>query len=182
MLDKPIISDVRAVAKSRIFTIEAVDLSFSNGEQRTYERCRMQGFNKGAVLVVPVTAEQELILVKEYAVGFDEYKLTFPKGMIDEGETPEQAANREMQEEAGYKAKTIIYLKTVGISPSYIQNSIQIFLAQDLAPSVLSGDEPELLEVIKWPLAKCAELLSEESFFGALSLAALLLAKEKLRA
>lgn len=180
MVDKPLISDTQVIAQSRIFQIEAVDLLFSNGEQRVYERFKTQGWKNGAVLVVPITADNELILVREYAVGVEAYELNFPKGMIDAGETPEQAALREMQEEAGVTAKRLTWLKSLAVSPGYMQNVIQIFLAQDLSDSCLEGDEPEPLEVVKWPLANYQQLMAEESFSGALSMAALLLAKEKL--
>ena len=82
--------------KVRLFTVEALELRFSNGEQRQYERIR--GGGRGAVMIVPVNEHDELILVREYCAGTNDYQLGFPKGLIDPGETPFQAANRELQE------------------------------------------------------------------------------------
>ena len=98
----PSVNGTELVAKSRLFKIERVDLTFSNGEHRLYER--MMGTGRGAVMVVPVLSAEEFILVSEYAAGTHSYELGFPKGLIDPGETPEQAANRELQEEIGFAA------------------------------------------------------------------------------
>ncbi|WP_410962655.1 NUDIX domain-containing protein, partial [Salmonella sp. ZJHZ20_0179] len=73
------------VAKSKLFSIEALDLRFSNGEQRTYERMKPSGRN--AVMMVPVTEQGDLLLVREYCAGTERYELGFPKGLIDPGET-----------------------------------------------------------------------------------------------
>jgi len=94
------------VAKSRLFTVESLALKFSNDEQRQYERIR--GGGRGAVMIVPMTSDGHLLLVREYCAGTNDYQLGFPKGLIDPGETPEQAANRELKEEVGFGAKELI--------------------------------------------------------------------------
>jgi ADP-ribose diphosphatase len=93
ILTLPEITQRKQVAKSRLFAIEQIDLTFSNGEKREYER--MQGYGRGAVLIVPMLDNETLLLVREYCAGTHSYELGFPKGLIDEGEIPEQAANRE---------------------------------------------------------------------------------------
>lgn len=90
------------MAKSRLFEIQAVELKFSNGIDRTYERFRP--FNRDSVMVIAIDGE-DLLLVREYAVGTEQYELGFVKGGMDTGETPEQSANRELQEEIGFGAK-----------------------------------------------------------------------------
>ena len=100
----PTILKVETVAKSRIFEVQAVDLRFSNGEERTFERLTPQ--RGSSVLILPIH-QNELILIKEYAVGSERYELGFPKGIVDAGESPEVAANRELQEEIGFAAKKL---------------------------------------------------------------------------
>ena len=178
MSKHPEILDVKTVAKTRLFEIESVDLQFSNGEQRTFERLARR--NNGAVMIVPITAEQEFILIREYAVGFDEYELSFPKGFIEPGEPTEEAANRELKEEIGFGAKKIQLLKSIGGSPAYQKSRFHIVVAQDLYPEKLEGDEPEPLEIVKWPINDYNKLLAQTDFCSAMSVAALLLTKEKL--
>ncbi|GLS90644.1 ADP compounds hydrolase NudE [Psychromonas marina] len=167
------------VASSRFFNIEAVQLKFSNGEQREFER--MQGYNQGAVLVVPFYDEHTLLLIREYGAGTHSYSLGFPKGLIDKGELPEIAANRELKEEVGFGAKRLQKLKTVTMAPSYFSSEMHLYMAFDLYPEQLEGDEPEPLEVIKWPISKIDELLAREDFQEARSIAALLLALKTLK-
>jgi len=161
------------VASSRFFKIEALHLKFSNGQQREFER--MQGYHKGAVLIVPFYDPQTLLLIREYAAGTHSYELGFPKGLIDAGETAEQAANRELKEEIGFGANRLQKLKKVTMAPSYFSSEMTLFMAFDLYPEKLEGDEPEPLEVVKWPLNKVDELLARDDFQEARGISALLL-------
>jgi len=153
------------------FKIEKLHLRFSNGVERFYER--MLGSNCGAVMMVPVLGDH-LLLVKEYCAGTNSYELGFPKGKIDSGETWMQAAQRELQEEIGYLSNKITFLRSVNSAPSFFQGSICLLLAEDLIPSVLdTGDEPEPLDVISYPIAKVKDLLTAPDFQEARCLAAL---------
>ena len=107
----PTINKRQQVAKSKLFTIEQIDLTFSNGQQREYER--MQGSGRGAVLIVPMIDKDTILLVREYCAGTHSYELGFPKGLIDPGETSVKAANRELKEEVGFGAKQFTELKKV---------------------------------------------------------------------
>lgn len=163
----------KTVAESRLFKIEALDLVFSNGAKRTYERMKPSGRN--AVMMVPITEQGDILLVREFAAGTERYELGFPKGLIDHGESPEQAAVRELKEEIGFGAHTLTPLKEVVLAPSYFSSRMTLFVVQDLYPEQLTGDEPEPLEVVKWPLAQAEELLTHLDFSEARSITALLL-------
>lgn len=167
------------VAQSRLFAIEALDLRFSNGEERTYERMKPSGRN--AVMMVPVTAQGDILLVREYAAGTERYELGFPKGLIDAGETPQEAAVRELKEEIGFGARKLTPLKEVVLAPSYFSSKMTLFIAEDLYSEQLEGDEPEPLEVIRWPLAQAEDLLTHLDFSEARSITALLLALQRLK-
>ena len=75
--------------------MERLDLEFANGERRQYER--LHGRGHGAVVVVPMLDDDTVLLVREYAAGVHRYELGLVKGRIDAGETPVQAADRELQ-------------------------------------------------------------------------------------
>ena len=168
----PEILNKSIIACSRFFKIETLQLKFSNGEQREFER--MKGANQGAVLVVPFYDKDTILLIREYAAGTHSYELGFPKGLIDPGETALEAANRELKEEVGFGAKDFTALKKVVMAPSYFSSEMTLFMATDLYPESLPGDEPEPLEVIKWPLDKADELLARDDFQEARSISALL--------
>ncbi|MBA6263948.1 MAG: ADP-ribose diphosphatase [Colwellia sp.] len=176
ILTLPEITQRKQVAKSRLFAIEQIDLTFSNGEKREYER--MQGYGRGAVLIVPMLDNETLLLVREYCAGTHSYELGFPKGLIDEGEIPEQAANRELKEEVGYGAKKLTHVHRVATAPAFFAASMEIFLAENLYVEKLPGDEPEELEVVVWKIADYQALLAQPDFNEARSIAALMLVKD----
>lgn len=170
---KPEILAQQTVAQSKLFSIESLDLRFSNGEQRTYERMKPSGRN--AVMMVPITEQGDILLVREYAAGTERYELGFPKGLIDPGEQPNEAAVRELKEEVGFGANKLTPLKEVILAPSYFSSKMTLFIAEDLYPEKLEGDEPEPLDVVRWPLAQAEELLTHLDFCEARSITALLL-------
>ncbi|MEZ9598745.1 ADP compounds hydrolase NudE [Vibrio sp. 10N.286.46.A8] len=171
---KPEILAQQTVAQSKLFSIESLNLRFSNGEERTYERMKPSGRN--AVMMVPITEQGDILLVREYAAGTERYELGFPKGLIDPGEQPNEAAVRELKEEIGFGANKLTPLKEVILAPSYFSSKMTLFIAEELYPEKLEGDEPEPLDIVRWPLAQAEELLTHLDFCEARSITALLLA------
>ena len=176
----PQIHSRKVVAKSGLFKIEQIDLEFSNGETRIFER--MAGSGRGAVLLVPFINDDEFLLVREYAAGTHTYELGFPKGLIDPGESAEEAANRELKEEVGFGAKVLHPLHSLNMAPAFFDAKMTIFIAEGLYPEVLLGDEPEPLEVVKWSIHDIDALLAKDDFVEARCIAALLLAEKWKRA
>lgn len=174
----PAILARRPARDSRFLRIEEVDLAFSNGAHRTFERLTAAG--TGAVFIVPMRDADTVLLVREYGAGLDRYELGLPKGKIDAGEDALAAANRELQEEAGYAARRLTPLMRLSLLPSYMSHQAQVVLAQDLYPARLPGDEPEPLEVVPWKLSELHRLLGREDVSEGRSLAALFIAREYL--
>ena len=171
----PEIKAVRTIAKSRFFRIEELDLEFSNGIARTYER--LPGSGRAAVMVVPITESGEMLLIREYAAGFHEMQLTLVKGAVDDGETLEEAANRELKEEIGFGARELVFIKKLNLAPGHMGFTINVLLARDLYPAKLEGDEPEPPELVSWPLADLDELIVSDDFREARAIAGLLLVR-----
>lgn len=178
MTAKPEILKLSKVANSRLFFIEAMELRFSNGVERQYERLRTG--RQGAVMIVAINDRDEVLLIREYAAGLEEYVLTLPKGLIDPGEDAATAANRELQEEAGFGAREVSHVRQLTAAPNYMGHRLEVMLARDLYPSKLEGDEPEPLEVIPWPLSQLPELFEREEFSEGRAIAALCLVQQRL--
>ena len=174
----PLIHARRPLDPAGRFAVEEVDLEFSNGERRTFERLKSGGL--GAVIIVPMADADTVLLVREYACGLHRYELGLPKGRIDEGETPELAADRELKEEIGFGARRLTTLLPLALAPSYMAHRTHVVLAQDLYPERLEGDEPEELEVVPWPLAELGELINQPDCSEGRTLAALFIAREYL--
>jgi len=182
MSEKKILPEIlkrKQVAKSQLFAIEQLELRFSNGAERVYER--MEGSGRGAVMIIPMPNKDTILLVKEYCAGTHTYELGFPKGLIDAGEKPIEAANRELKEEVGFGSEKLRSLHRVAMAPAFFSGSMEIFLASDLYPQRLPGDEPEPLDVIEWPIKEYKRLLAHPDFNEARSIAALMLIVDELK-
>lgn len=173
----PVVLREEWIASTRLFHVQQLDLQFGNGAERRYERLNPH-FHR-AVMIVPVHNDQ-LVLVREYGAGIGDYYLSFPKGTIEAHESIPDAANRELQEEAGFAARRLDIMRQLALSPSYMGNRMTLVLARDLYPSQLEGDEPEPLDVVLWPLARIGELLERDDFIEAYALAALSLLRHHL--
>ncbi|WP_294949702.1 ADP compounds hydrolase NudE [Sulfurivirga sp.] len=168
----PQILNRHIVARSRLFTVEALDLRFGNGVEARFERLRSS--LSGAVLVVPVTDDDRLVLIREYGAGVERYELGFPKGKVDPGEGWAEASVRECIEEAGYRPGSVRLLDTVTLSAGYMSHVTHLVLAEALVPASATGDEPEPLEVVHWPLDDWRALVDDPDFTEGRAYAALL--------
>lgn len=159
---------------SRIFTVEELSLKFDNGTQAVYEKiCG----GRGAVMCIPFDGT-DFLLSSEYACGVEGYSLGFVKGKIDAGESPEEAAVRELKEEIGFGARQLTRLrKAMTVAPGMLELCMHVFLCRDLYPCKLEGDEPEPIDVIRVSVEEAKKLvfdvnspLSEARSIGALAL------------
>ncbi|HFD11955.1 MAG TPA: ADP compounds hydrolase NudE [Crenotrichaceae bacterium] len=177
MLTKPVILNRSLLAHSRLFKIEQLELQFSNQLVCHYERL-CSTHSPGAVMIVPLIDDDTVLLVREYCAGVDRYELGLPKGRIESGETIYQAANRELQEEAGYGANNLKHITPLTLAPAYMSHSIDVLIAWDLYEQRLQGDEPEQLEVVPWKITDIQSLVRSGECTEARTIAALYLTLE----
>ena len=84
------------------------------------------------VNIVPITPGGDVVLVKQYRHGLDDFTVETPGGMVDLGETPMEAAGRELLEETGYRAAEIVPLGGVNPNPALFGNTLHAFLGRDV--------------------------------------------------
>ena len=176
MQKKPKLTNIHTVAQSRIFNLESMDVEFSNGSTRVYERLVSRG--NGAVLVIPMLNDDTVLMIYEYSGGTDRYELGLTKGKIDKGETPIEAAGRELKEEIGFGAKKLTFLKTITLAPGYQSSETHIVLAEDLYEEQADGDEPEPLEVVEHKLSDLEKLTYRQDLTEARSILALYMVRD----
>jgi len=163
----------------KLFKVEKLDLEFSNGEKRTYERLLTHGL--GAVIVVAMLDDDTVLLVREYAAGLHHYELGLVKGRLDAGESVLEGAQRELKEEAGYGANNLVELTALSLAPGYMTHVTHVVLARDLYPEKLEGDEPEDLEIVPWPMSDLHTLVQRPDCTEGRSIAALYIARDHLQ-
>lgn len=136
----------------------------------------------GSVVILPVDEEDRLLFVRQYrhAAGLD--LLELPAGTLNGDEAPEACARREVREETGMAAGQLEPLGGFYLAPGYSTEYMHVFLATDLYPAPLAADADEFLSVEKVPLAEALKLPARGLLPDAKSLAALFLARERLKA
>jgi len=145
------------VADGRIFTLErSVAVSPVDGEPRTFHRIDSVDW----VQILPITADDEAILVRQYRHGAQRITLEMPGGLIDEGEEPATAALRECLEETGYRAHIARPLGAVNPNPALFKNLLHSFYAPDAEPeSAIQNTGTEITEVVLVPVSDLEGLL-----------------------
>lgn len=125
------------------------------------------------VNVIPVTAAKEVVLIRQYRHGTREVTLEIPGGIVEPGDSPLEAARRELREETGYAAGELIELGFVHPNPAFLDNRCYFFLAPDAAPDGLQAqDEKEDILVLLEPLAAIPRLIREGAITHSLVVAA----------
>ncbi len=117
---------------------------------------------KSAVGILAVTAENRVLFVKQYRPAIGKEIIEIPAGLIEEGEEPEEAAERELEEETGYRAEGLEKLAEFYTSPAFSDCKIHIFRAHNLKKTAQSLDEDEFLECIEIDVDECRKILFED--------------------
>ena len=126
------------------------------------------------VIVIPelqenADSQKEFFMVKQWRHGSKCLSVEFPGGVIDKGESPEEAARRELLEETGCRAGKLTKLGEVNPNPALFSNHVHIFLAQDLECSGRQElDADEFVNVIKVPVEQIIADMGTEQFPHAL--------------
>ena len=103
-----------------------------------------------------------MVLIRQYRHGIREITLEIPGGMVEAGDSPEEAARRELREETGYAESQMILLGSVHPNPAFLNNKCYTYVAQEVS---LTGkqeqDAKEDIEVILRPLDLIPRLIRE---------------------
>lgn len=132
----------RTAMNAGLFSVEDLYVRFSNGTERTYQRLKMR--SPRSVMIIPITPRNTLLLIREFAAGIDDYVIKFPTGTVENDETVEEAAARELREETGWILRTISVVKQIYADPGYCDQKTYVAIARDLVWGQMEGDEPEV--------------------------------------
>jgi len=141
----------------RVFQVRRLELEDEQGRPRgdAYVLSSGEWCN-----VVAVTPDDQVVLVWQYRFGSDALSLEIPGGVVDPGETPIQAARRELLEETGYTADTLEPLLVLAANPAIQDNRCHTFLARGARRTAQTRfDAQEELETVLVPAARVADLL-----------------------
>jgi ADP-ribose pyrophosphatase len=124
-----------------------------------FEIARCVVRHAGSAVMMAVDEKKRILLVRQYRLPAEKYLWELPAGKVDEGETPLQAAKRELAEETGYKAKTWKKLASFYVSPGYVAERMTIFLATDLTEGEATPMDDERIEKQWFRRKEIAEMI-----------------------
>ena len=118
--------------------------------------------HKGAVAVIPITDDNEAIMVRQFRYAHHREFLEIPAGKLDYvGEDPLEAAKRELKEETGAVAEKITYLGVLDTTPALIDEKIHMYMAEGLTFGESDPDDDEFLAVERIPLDRLLKMVMD---------------------
>ena len=160
----------KTIFEGRIITLKNDTALLPNGSTAGREYIE----HPGGVCVVPLTDNNEVLMVRQFRYPYKEVVLEIPAGKKDKGEEPLTTGKRELKEETGATAKKYIDLGKLYPSPGYCGEIIWMYGAKELEFGETNPDEDEFLEVEKIPLKKAVEMIINGEIKDAKTQAAIL--------
>ena len=146
LIKRSIFKEKISELKSKKFSLEINRIELPNGREGEYGYIK----HPGAALAVPITKDNQVIILMQYRFAVSRYFSEFPAGTLEIGETPTNSIQREIQEETGFSANKWDKLGTLVPAPGYADEEIYLFLARDLNKlnCEVKGDLDEDIDVL----------------------------------
>lgn len=145
-----------SIFDGKVLHVRLDGITLPNGKEATREYCH----HNGAVCVIPLTDEQEVICVRQYRYAMREALLEIPAGKLDTpDEDPTSAVIRELREETGAKCERLTFLGMYYPSPAILDERISMYLAEGLSFGETDFDDDEFLEIVKVPLCDLVDMV-----------------------
>jgi ADP-ribose pyrophosphatase len=151
------------------------DVTLPNGKRTRLDIIR----HPGASAVVPFLSEDEVLLIQQYRHAAGGTIWEVPAGKLDPGEDPETCAVRELEEETGYRAGSIVSLGSILTTPGFTDERIHLFEAVDLRATSQQLEGDEVIELVPMPLTAALELVWTGQMVDAKSVIALVKAARR---
>jgi len=174
-MNDPVVLSRTSVYEGRILGVSVEDVVLPNGNRVGLEIIR----HPGAAAVVPIDADGNVLMVRQYRHATGGWLLEVPAGKLDRGEPPETCALREVEEETGHRAGRLEPLGWIWTTPGFTDEKIWLYLATDLTPTTQTLQADEVLSVERLPLADAVAMAARGTIVDGKSVCALLRAKER---
>jgi ADP-ribose pyrophosphatase len=168
--------DGETVFEGRIVRLEVDRVRLPDGGESRREVVR----HPGAVLLVPITSEGRVILVRQHRYPTGEVLLEVPAGTLERGENPVDCAHRELDEETGHRAGELVVLGEFFSAPGFCDELLRCYVARDLRPGDgLTGDSDENLEIVELSAEEALAAIDSGDIRDCKTIATLLLAHRR---
>ena len=147
----------RNIYKGRIVNLNLETVTLPNGATVELEVIH----HPGAAATVPMKDERTVILIRQYRHAVGGYIYEIPAGKLHPGEDPRDCANRELEEEIGYKAGVLEHVTSAYTTPGFTDEVIHIYKAMQLQKGTQDLGHDEVLEIAEFPLEKTMTMIRE---------------------
>lgn len=164
----------RRVYTGRVVSLDVDKVRFPNGTEGELEMIRHSGASAVVPLLEMPDGVTNVILIRQYRYAAEGYVYEVPAGRLDEGESPESCAHRELKEETGYTAAEMTPLTTIFTTPGFTDERIHLFLATGLTSGRSKLEADEVLDVYPMPLRDALEMIRSGAICDGKTISALL--------
>jgi ADP-ribose pyrophosphatase len=175
MSETPEFIDSKKIFEGRVFDV-SVD-TVREGDQ-TYLREVVH--HPGSAVILPVFDDGTVALVKQYRHPAVKYLLELPAGTLNDRERPEVGAARELEEELGLVAGRLEKLSEFFISPGFLSEKMWLYLATDLHETEQRLEEDEAIEVVRLPIDRALQMITDGEIEDAKTIIGLMLAAPRI--
>ncbi len=161
------------VYRGRVFILRKDEVRLPDGNTTYLDILQ----HNGGIAMIPMDAEGNIWFVRQYRQAAGRVLLEIPAGTLEVSETPEENVHRELQEEIGMDARRVDLVGACFLAPGYSTEYMRFFLARDLFPASLPGDEDEFLERVEIPIEEALGMISQGAFQDAKTILGLLWVK-----
>ncbi|WHY83666.1 NUDIX hydrolase [Siminovitchia fortis] len=153
------------IFEGKIISVQVDEVELPNGKLSKREIVR----HPGAVALIALTDENKIVMVEQYRKPLERSLLEIPAGKLEPGEEPAATAERELEEETGYRAGKMEYISSFYTSPGFADEIIHLYLATGLekVENPADGDEDEFVELFELTLEEALECIRNERIYDA---------------
>ena len=169
--------ETKSVYQGKILNLRVDTVRLPNGRVATREVAE----HSNSVCIVPIDENGDVLLVRQYRTPVHKPLLELPAGGVEAGEVSEETVQRELQEETGYRAGNLRHLSSFWLAPGWCDEFMHAYLATQLSPSKLVGDDDENILVERVSFDRAIALIGTGEIQDVKSIAGLLLAERVLR-
>ena len=134
----------------------------------------------GAVVILPVLADERIVFIRQYRRAIRRYLLELPAGTLDHGESKATCAKRELLEETGYRARRVTRLAQFYAAPGFLSEQLTLFIAEDLSQGQAAPEPDELVEPIILTLNQALAKIRSGKLCDAKSMIGVLFLRDRL--
>ena len=163
--------------KGTLLGLRRDTVQLSNGKQATREIVE----HPGAVAIVAITKDKELVMVRQFRKPTGQIMLEIPAGVPKKREKGADTARRELEEETGFYAKKIRKIWQGYASPGYSNEVIHFYLAQDMYRLKQKTDEDEFVEVDLIDVEACSDMLKNGKIIDNKTMIGIIIAEKVLK-